>query len=379
MTNKVILILTVVGLMLPTLHCGKRGPLKLHPELLPKPPENLKIFQVGDGIRLQWDFPRYLSGKDADKKSVETDTTKVTRIDVFYSEKEILGGKFRRKSKLRNKLTMKDLTRFEDPFMRLRMEQLTAAQRKKREKLTFYADIPFEIKNLTGKTHFIALRYLYGRKKSRISKVAFTVTHTPVKAVDNLTVTMENKLIRLEWNKPREDKLGAPIPNISGYAVYRKVIPKDPQETAVRQFERINRTKVLKEFYEDRDTGLDGDYHYYVTTIIAGDFLSAPSAPAALSVTDVYPPDVPVNLVVFRASDHMFLTWKPSPDKDLSHYRLYRKDGNRGAFTLTADNITVPQFKDQHIKKGVLYHYQVTAVDKRGNESGPTNKVKEEF
>jgi hypothetical protein len=378
MARKVILILTAVILIL-SIHCGKRGPLKLEPEILPKKVERFKLTQVGGSIRLQWDFPKIM----ADKKKTELLPENVTKIEVYYSTKEILGGKFRKKSDLLRKLTMKNLTRYIDSFQQKKMEELTSVERKKRERFTYYTDIPFETKNLTGKTHFFAIRYLYGRKKSPLSKVEFLVTQTPVKAINDLKVTKENKLIKLQWTRPKEDILGIPVANIAGYTVSRKTIPKTTDETPAEPqestFQRINRNNVLTEYYEDRDTGRDGEYRYYVSTVISGAIESAPSPIASVNVTDIYPPDIPANLVCFKASDHMFLTWKPVSDEDLSHYRIYRKREGKSEFSLVGDNVTSPQYKDKDVQKGVLYHYTVTSVDVRGNESDHSNSVKEEF
>ena len=37
---------------------------------------------------------------------------------------------------------------------------------------------------------------------------------------------------------------------------------------------------------------------------------SAPSNTAKIKVLDTFPPDVPVNLVIFTAKDQIFLTWE---------------------------------------------------------------------
>jgi fibronectin type 3 domain-containing protein len=376
MAKKTIFTLTAIILVL-AIHCGKKGPLKLEPEILPKKVENFKASQVGSSIRLQWDFPKIM----ADKKKTELFPENVTKIEVYYSTKNILGGKFRKKSDLIKKLTMKNLTRYVDPFQKKRMEELTSIERKKKERFTYYTDIHFETKNLTGKTHFFAIRYLYGRKKSPLSQVTVLSTQTPVKAISDLKVTRENKLIKLDWSKPKEDILGMPVPNIAGYIVFRKTIPKTTEETEPQEyiFEKINRNNVLTEYYEDKDTGQDGEYHYYVSTVISGTIESAPSSTVSVSVTDVYPPDIPANLVCFKASDHIFLTWKPVADDDLSHYRIYRKSEKENEYKLVEDNVTTPQYKDKDVQKGVLYNYTITSVDVRGNESDHSNSVKEEF
>jgi fibronectin type 3 domain-containing protein len=383
MTKKVIftlILISIVFVLIFSLNCGKKGPLKLEPEILPREAVNLKISQVGVNIRVQWDFQKIL----ADKKT-ELKPEKITKIEVYYSNKEILGGKFRKKSTLLRKLKMKDLTRYENPLLVKKLAELSSYERKKKEKSTYFVDIPFKIKNLTAKSHFFAIRYLYGKKKSPLSKVVFLVTKIPVKSIENLKVTRENKLIKLEWSKPQQDVLGMPVPNIAGYKVFRKreittqKTNETTDETSDEAFQLISKGNVITEYFEDRDTGIDGEYQYYVSTVISNDIESAPSSVVSVNVTDLYPPDIPVNLVSFRASDHMFLTWKAVPDKDLSLYRIYRKSTEKDEFTLIADDVTANYYKDKKVQKGLLYFYSVTAVDARGNESEYSNIVREQF
>ncbi|MCP5103406.1 MAG: hypothetical protein GY950_08505 [bacterium] len=381
MVKRFILTLTVL-MMVFFINCGKKGPLKLEPEILPKKAENVKISQVGDNIRLRWDFPRKLS----DKKT-EFDPQKLTRVEVYYSEKEILGGKFRKKSTLMRKLKLTDISpyhqRFHDPNLMIRWERSTSHEKEKRKKFAYFVDLPFNIKDLTSKQHFFALRYLYGKKKSPISKVVFLVTQTPVKPVENLKINKEKKLVKLQWSKPQTDVSGTAVANIAGYKISRKI--KHPKSAAAETepgeepFRKINSSKVLVEYYADGDTGTDGEYLYHVATVITNDIESAPSAVVSVDITDTYPPDIPVNLVTFKASDHMFLTWKQVRDPDFSHYRVYRKSNNEQEFALIADKIDITQYKDKNIQKGTVYYYVVTAVDTKGNESDFSNSVNEEF
>ncbi len=385
MTKKVnftlILTLMVFGCVLIfSLNCGKRGPLKLEPEMLPKGAVNLKTSQVGENIRVKWEFPKLLE----DRKT-ELELDKITKIEVYYSKKEILGGKFRKKSTLLSKLKMEDLTRYEEPWMAKVLEKLSSQERKKRERFTYFVDIPFKTKDLTAKSHFFAIRYLYGKKKSPLSNAAHMVTHTPVKPIADLKVTREKKLIKLKWSKSQQDVLGMPVANIAGYQVYRRIktentkTEKTADEPSDEAFEKLNRSNILNEYFEDRDTGIDGEYQYCVSTVVSNDIESAPSNVVSANVTDLYPPDIPVNLVSFRASDHMFLTWKAVPDEDLSHYRIYRKTADENGFTRIADDVTANRYKDNKVQKGTLYFYSVTAVDKRGNESEYSNIVNERF
>lgn len=378
--------------MFSSLYCGKKGPLKLEPELLPGKVENFKISQVGDSIRLKWDFPAKLSDEKTD-----LDTEKITKIEVYYSTKEILGGKFLKKSTLLRKLEMKDVFPYSfDNMSPMQKTGQVSGKQKKKENLSFAADIPFKSKDLTLKTHFLALRYFYGKKKSPLGDVIAMITITPLKQIEGLTATIENKLVKLQWNKPLVDAEGIPVSNITGYKVFRKVIPpktgttgEEPAEADVSKvttpvpveepFRKINISNVLTEYYQDSDTGKDGEYQYYVSAVVSSDIESSASPIVSLKVTDVFAPEIPMNLVSFKASDHIFLTWRQVQDTDLSHYRVYRKTAEDGEFTVIADKVTSTQYKDTAVQKGTWYFYSISAVDTKGNESELSQGVKEEF
>jgi len=353
MGKKFIPVLTTVMLVL-SLNCGKKGPLKLEPEILPLVCENLTLSQVGANIRLQWDFPKKLSDN---KTNLEIE--KITRVEIYYSGKDIPGGKFLKKSTLLRKLEKAEISSL----------SILAAQ----SPLTFAVIIPFKIRDLNAKSHFFGLRYLYGKKKSPLSGVVAMVTQTPVKSIDDLQITRENKLIKLKWSKPQTDVSGMPVANITGYKVCRRIKSTRTDDAAAKTagelFRKINSNPVLNEYFADGDTGRDGEYQYYVSTMTANDIESGPSPIVSVSVSDIYPPEIPANLVSFKGADHLFLTWKAPADTDLSHYRIYRKSTEEGEFTLLADQVTGNQYKDKDVKKGTLYFYAVTAVDNMVNES----------
>ena len=371
-------VLIIVMLFLSLINCGKKGPLKLEPEILPEPIENLTLSQVGMNIKLQWNFPKKLSDN---KTSLEIE--KISKVEVFYSEKDIPNGKFLKKSTLLLKLEKAELSKL--------VQQSTLSSESIQSQLLYSLEIPFKIQDLNVKPHFFGLRYLYGKKKSPLGNVAAMTTLIPVKKIDDLQITRENKLIKLKWSKPQLDASGIPIANIVGYKIYRRINPPKTDETAGNignitdkitmevPFRKINYNLVLTEYYADGDTGKDGEYQYYISTVISKDIESGSSDIVSVSVSDIYPPEIPANLVSFKGTDHMFLTWNAVGDSDLSFYRIYRKFTEESDFKMLADQVTSTQYKDNDVKKGTLYIYVVTSVDNKGNESQYSNMTKEEF
>jgi hypothetical protein len=71
------------------------------------------------------------------------------------------------------------------------------------------------------------------------------------------------------------------------------------------------------------------------------------------------------------------LIWEPVAARDLSHYNVYcgaEADFETGRERLIGSP-TVAEFLDWGLQSGTQYHYRVTAVDRRGNESEPSGPV----
>jgi fibronectin type 3 domain-containing protein len=382
-------------------NCGKKGPLRLEPGLVPKGVENVQISQVGKHIKLQWDFPQTL----ADKRQTEMEMDKIDKIYIYYSKKEILGGKFRKKSTLLRKLKMEDLSPVTEVDTTTRLRSQTDATTTtvitEKENLSYYVMIPFKLNDLDNNVHFFGVQYYYQKKRSPLGNVVYINTRTPLKPVTGLKVIQENKVNKLTWTRPQQDEADNIVGTIAGYKIYRKIDPEEEAESkgagetgketasmpkpkgyapGLTGFKKLNQDNVLSEYYEDMDTGTNGTYSYYVSTIISNQIESESSAPVSIKVADIYPPEVPANPVIFRATDHMFLTWKAVTDLDLSHYRVYRRSPPQEEFRLFADEITTNHYKDtKDLIKGKTYFYVVTAVDKKGNESEYSITVKERF
>jgi fibronectin type 3 domain-containing protein len=67
------------------------------------------------------------------------------------------------------------------------------------------------------------------------------------------------------------------------------------------------------------------------------------------------------------------LSWSINLETDLAGYRVYRseREGELGQ-ALEAQLLLSPAFRDDSAQAGRKYWYVVTAVDRAGNESGPS-------
>ncbi|MBX9604293.1 MAG: fibronectin type III domain-containing protein [Bryobacteraceae bacterium] len=118
--------------------------------------------------------------------------------------------------------------------------------------------------------------------------------------------------------------------------------------------------------YVDRTTQY-GIAYLYAVQATKGAALSDMSESARITPMDVFPPAVPGNPGAVAGVSSIDVSWDPSADADLSGYRVYRSvDG--GAWQAVA-TVRTPTYTDRAVAAGRRYRYQVTAVDRAGNES----------
>ena len=156
--------------------------------------------------------------------------------------------------------------------------------------------------------------------------------------------------VRLTWKAPGAD-----------FRVFRKEEGADyALATTVQQPEWLD---TAAEFGKP--------YSYMVQTIARQGDKTAESDlsdPVSLTPVDTFAPAAPAGLHASTAPNSIELNWEPNQEPDLNAYRIYRAFG-AGAFEKLADVSVVPSYSDHAIEAGKTYRYQITALDKAGNES----------
>jgi predicted small lipoprotein YifL len=343
-------ILTLLALTLVFSFCGKKGPLVLEPEKLPLAALDLQVRQIGNQVELNWKFPTLLS----DKKTL-FQLSQCRGIAIYHAAKPSSPESFLKKSELLAKPKISEISDRGDGV--------------------YSYTLPFKAKLLKDVEHAFALAYQYGRSRSALGPIEKITTRTPPRAIQDLKFGREGKVVVLNWSRPQTNSEDQPLTAIAGYTVYRRIhLGKNPGP-----FQAINSKTVAGEYYEDYDTGTDGEYEYQVASLLSEHIESAPSNPVKIRIQDTFPPDVPANLVVFTAKDHIFLTWEAVRDRDLNHYLVYRKSSKDEDFKILDAAVTENFYRDKQIVKGQLYIYAVTAVDNKGNESETSRLVRQLF
>jgi hypothetical protein len=182
----------------------------------------------------------------------------------------------------------------------------------------------------------------------------------------DVTATAKPEGIVLSWQRPEKSASGADKPFVMGYNVYRSAAAGDAEELPVP----INTSPIHDTTYTDAPPY--GDYRYRVTAVSSAGpprIESNASPPVTVTFKDLLPPPAPTNLTALIETNGVRLIWDPSEASDLRGYNVYRIEGDVKT-KLTKEPVAQPNYRDAGVQPGINYGYQVTAVDRNGNESG---------
>jgi hypothetical protein len=198
--------------------------------------------------------------------------------------------------------------------------------------------------------------------------------------------------IELSWAAPASTSAGATLSEALMYHVYRTELDPASRKAAEERGPLLE-TKAARVLlatsaapsYQDTAFEFGKSYLYIVRSVITANGLpleSDDSQHVIVTPRDTFPPAVPQGLVAAllpgatRESFAVELSWSISLETDLAGYRVYRSEQEniRGRL-LTTDLLLTPADRDTSVESGHRYWYTVTAVDRAGNESGPSVAV----
>jgi fibronectin type 3 domain-containing protein len=127
----------------------------------------------------------------------------------------------------------------------------------------------------------------------------------------------------------------------------------------------------------DAATEYGKQYQYLIQAVQKtgnGEVESEFSEPRGVTPEDKFPPAVPAGLSAIVGTDNIELVWDRNTDPDLAGYHLYRAAGD-GKLEKIADVQDAPSYSDRKLESGKRYRYAVSAMDRSGNESKPSEPV----
>jgi fibronectin type 3 domain-containing protein len=202
------------------------------------------------------------------------------------------------------------------------------------------------------------------------SKVASTAT--------SLSAEASQDAVRLRWQAPTSNIDTSTPASILGYNVYRSTSEKEPAKL-------LNKTPVKSTDFADEFFEFGKDYYYFVRAVSLGTQAepveSAESNIVKLKPIDIFPPSPPSAITVAAAPNTISIFFAINPEKDVVGYKIYRStDPNvpKAQWTLiTPELIKTNTFQDAKVESGRTYYYYITATDKFGNVSQPSEVVSE--
>jgi hypothetical protein len=252
---------------------------------------------------------------------------------------------------------------------------------------------PEETKAHPGGVAAYAVRTRASKKRASADSNVVTVRVYPVPApIASVEARVTESGVELSWTPPGGTAARDPVTTISGYRIYRSEIhppasASPPPEPSPGKPESHAALLAATESNSYRDTSVvfDHTYVYTVRSIIQAEgkeLESSDSRPVTVTPRDIFPPAAPQGLVAALLPGStpgtvlVDLSWSINLETDLAGYRVYRseQEGIRGQL-ITSDLLPTPAVRDTTVEPGHRYWYTVTAVDRAGNESAPSNPL----
>lgn len=333
--------------------CGKRKP--------PLPPveriaQKIEIegFQRGDRVNLSWTMPA--------RNAAPTDISNIARIDVY-----------RLAEPLNSTLTLS-----EDEFSA--RSTLIASLPARADDFGLKKFSFTDVLELAGQN--ARLRYAVRFVNASNQKASFSnflliePTAKVAEAPKSLAVVSLESANKLTWLPPSVNVDGSQPVNILGYNIYRS---NSQQQTATL----LNKAPINQTDYSDANFEFENKYFYFVRSVSlgsGGDSLeSAESNIVTVTPKDIFPPAPPSAITVAAAPANLSIFFATNTESDVAGYRVFRsveKNLPLDAWrNVTPVLLTTNTFQDGDVSSGKTYYYYITAVDKAGNVSPPSEIV----
>ncbi|MDR0714521.1 MAG: hypothetical protein LBF89_09745 [Bacteroidales bacterium] len=206
----------------------------------------------------------------------------------------------------------------------------------------------------------------------------FTPAHTYAELIDSIPpsapigltgVIDSTGLVRLIWKRNREK-------DVDGYRVYRSNRPDF-------EFLLISPSLVRDTFFTDSIQlhTLDKEIYYRIRAIDLRQNQSEFSSILELKRPDIIPPVAPAIERVEEQKNALQISWFNSSSSDVIRHHVYRKEAGDTTFLLIA-SLNKPSgkqsvYRDEGIKAGKTYIYQIKAEDDSGLFSEPSAPVQQ--
>ncbi len=338
--------------------CGKRRPPLPPLERVQQRTEFLSGVQRGNQVILSWPAPQ----RNAPDSSVQS----IRRIDVYrLAEKPgaplpLTEEEFASRSTLIGSVTYDQIKAADQALTYTDTLELAGEPTRLRYAVRYV--------NAAGQRAAFS-NFLKIEPAARIAQ-APTLTKADV-AESGITIT---------WQPPAANIDGSTPANLLGYNVYRM----DESQTEISPTP-LNTAPVAGTQHTDKDFEFGQNYRYVVRSVSLGtegaqvESLNSNALP--VSPRDIFPPSAPSLTQPLAALGRISFFFPANPEPDVVGYNIYRStDENlpKDRWTkLNSTPLTRTTFHDENVESGKRYYYYLTAIDKAGNVSVPSEVVSE--
>jgi len=337
--------------------CGKRRPPLPPVERVQQRTEFLSGAQQGNEVILSWPAPQ----RNAPESSVQS----IRRIDVYrLAEKPgaplaLTEDEFAARATLVGSVTFEEIQTAGDTLSYRDRLELAGQPTRLRYAIRYV--------NASGQraafSNFLSI------------EPAARVAQAPTLAAD---VKIAEDAITLSWQPPAANIDGSTPVNLLGYNVYRT----DESQTAPGN-QPLNPEPILGTEYADKNFQFGNNYRYIVRSVSLGtggaQVESLNSNPVVVTPKDVFAPAAPERPSIAApepGSARLAIFFAANKETDIAGYNIYRStdpDLPKQNWTMLNQTLlTRTTFQDDKVEPGKTYYYYVTAVDKAGNVSPPS-------
>jgi uncharacterized protein len=353
------ILLCVMPIALCVAGCGKRRPPLPPVERVQQRTEALSGAQRGNQILLSWPAPQ----RNASDGSVQS----IRRIDVY-----------RMAEKPRAPL---GLTEEEFATRSTLIGSVDYDQIKKATDVLTYTDT-LELAGVPARLRY-AVRYV-NNSGQRAAFSNFLVIEPAARIAQAPTLIGPARVledaISISWNPPAANIDGSTPVNLLGYNIYR--MEEGENEISDRP---INSSVVSGTEYSDKNFKFGETYRYVIRAVSLGtegaQVESLNSNSNSVTPLDSFRPSPPEGIRIGPAPGRLSLFFAANPEPDIAGYNIFRSsDPNlpKEQWTkLNAELHTKTTFLDEKVEAGKQYYYYLTAADKAGNVSPPSEVVSE--
>ena len=186
--------------------------------------------------------------------------------------------------------------------------------------------------------------------------------------------------ITINWTPPTANIDGSTPVNLLGYNVYR--IDEAQRESADTP---LNSSLISGTQFADQNFEFGQNYQYFVRSVSLGtdgaQVESLNSNSLSIAARDTFPPSAPSSITIAAAPGRLSIFFPANPEGDVAGYTIYRStdpDLPKERWTkLNSALLERTTFQDENVESGKRYFYYLTATDKAGNVSPPSEVISE--